>query len=181
MQNQNFEKNKIRNLILIIILLILIAINIYVYIIHHTEETQVANINNIVNESTNYSIATEEQTTNSLETKISNMTERNRMQTYFGQYITYIESEKYETAYSKLNASFKEKYFPTIDKFKEYYKTKYPSISNLTYSNIERQGEYYILTVTVSASLDTSFKSFEESVVIKENGNNDYEISFKVE
>lgn len=172
---------KIKRLCLLILVLILMAINIYIYLINNKTSNQKSNQNNVsTNQNVNSTVASNEEVTNALESKIADMGERTRMQTYYGQFINLVETGKYDEAYEKLNKKFKTNYFPSVDKFKEYVVSKYPKNIRLVYTNIDRQGEYYILTVTVYDSFDENYQSFQQTVVVKENGNNDYEISFQV-
>ncbi len=193
-------REKLKKIILAIVVLILLLSNLIIFI-NHLEKQNFNNNNktNIVNStssqnneniitnnetnSTNFEINTtddEEKTKNALEDNISSMGERNRMQTYFGQFILLIEKNEYEEAYLKLNTKFKENYFKTLDDFKKYVTEKYPKAIRLEYTNIERQGEYYILSVNIYDTFDST-KVISQSTVVKENGNDDYEISFQVE
>ena len=114
--------------------------------------------------------------------KIQNMSEIGRIQIYCGEFLKFIEQERYEKAYKCLNDEFKNNYFDTLEKFTEYVKNKYPKTNiAVTYNNAERRGGVFILKVKISQVLNTEFKGFEQRIVIRENGANDYKISFQVE
>lgn len=173
------DDKKITNLIFIIIILFLVAINIYIYIVNN-KTTIVESINNkTVNDYYN-DMASNEEVAQSITNNLNTMSERNRMQTYIGTYLTLIENQKYDEAYAKLNTTFKSTYFPTIEKYEEYIKSKYPKEIGVTYENIERQGEYYIVTIKLYDTSDSKYSTMEQRIVIKETGNNIYEISFQV-
>lgn len=106
--------------------------------------------------------------------------ERRRMQIYFGQYMRLIDTKQYEKAYSKLNPEFKQANFADINKFIEYCKKTYPSTSSIEYDTINRNGDMYILTVNITDSFNTNFKTLTQRIVVKEISNNNYEISFQL-
>lgn len=124
----------------------------------------------------------EKEEENTIIGKIKDMSETGRIQVYCGEFLKFIEQERYEKAYKCLNEEFKNNYFDTIEKFIEYVKSKYPKTNiAVTYNNVERRGEIFILKVKISQVLNNEFESFEQRIVIRENGANDYKISFQVE
>ena len=50
----------------------------------------------------------------------------------------------------------------------------------LEYKSIERQGEYYIVSVLISSEIATNKPSIQQRFVLHENDFNDFEISFQV-
>ena len=101
---------------------------------------------------------------------------------HFGEFIKYIEDERYDKAYSLLNESFKNRYFENIEKFIEYAKNKYPKKNiAVNYNENKRYGDLYILTVDISDLINNEFESFTQRIVIRENSANDFKISFQVE
>lgn len=112
---------------------------------------------------------------------LKSMGEADRMYTYFGKYITLIESGKYEEAYNLLYEDFKEQYFQTLEAFKTYVTDRYPQFISVQYDSIERQGEYYILTVVIRDSIPKAdIVTLQQKFVIHEKGFNDFELSFQV-
>ena len=112
--------------------------------------------------------------------ELGNLGERDRIEYYLSEFITAIENKNYETAYQMLYGEFKEKYFPSISDFEEYAKTKFPSMISLEHTNIERNGDTYILWITLSNPLAGKKSQKEMNFVIRENGLNDFELSFSV-
>ena len=112
--------------------------------------------------------------------ELSNMGERDRMEHYLSEFITAVESGNYETAYQMLYSEFKENYFPSISDFEKYAKGTFPSIIALKNTNIERNGDIYVLWVTISNPLSGKASEKEMNFVIKENDLNDFELSFSV-
>ena len=180
------EKNKLNYLILIIVILILIAINLYIFINNYfnTEESlgEINNLNN-VEINTDYELVSEEEEEENRINKIASLTEKQRMQTYFGQYISYIESKNYEEAYNLLYDGFKQTYFKTLEEFKDYAINNYPNNIVVEYTDIQRQGTIFILTVKVKDALNSIDQEGieEQQVVIIENSTNDFKLSFEVQ
>lgn len=166
-------KKRLKILITLIIVLIIIAIVIIVLINNQNSK------NKNRNELDDNTLEQIEQ--NALIENLADMTELNRVQTYFGEFLEYIESENYSEAYNHLNENFKNKYFGTLEKFTNYVKTKYPKNLYVKYPTYERQGEVYILTVTIGEIFNENFAEFEQRVVIRENGANQYTISLQLE
>ena len=112
--------------------------------------------------------------------KLQKMTERDRIEYYFSKFINYIKDEEYTKAYELLYPEFKENYFKTQEEFRDYAKKIYPKSVGFSYNNIDRQGNIYVLMITV---IDTNKKVGEEKsqrIVIRENEINDFELSFQV-
>lgn len=112
--------------------------------------------------------------------KLKEMTERDRMEYYFNEFISYIKEENYSAAYDLLYPEFKENYFKTLEEFRDYAKKLYPKSVAFSYNDIQRQGYIYVLIVDV---IDPSKKVSEaksQRIVIKENNFNDFVLSFQV-
>ena len=110
---------------------------------------------------------------------LKSMSERDRMEHYFAEYADYIESGNYEKAYNLLYPDFKNKYFPTLEKFVQYIKNTYPESMAFSYNNIDRQGTIYVLDIDI---LDVKNKQNKKShrVVIEEFDFDDFVLSFQV-
>ena len=168
---------KIKKIIIIIIIGILVLLNIAIFVKQQTinNKKQITN-----SSSTNSNISNEESENNSVQEQVSQMGERNRMQTYFGEFISEIEDKNYEKAYQMLNEKFKANYFDTEKKFEDYVKNKYPEQIAVKYTNIDRQGDLYVLTYEITSPFDSNYTKLTQRAVVKENGNNDFTISFQV-
>lgn len=113
-------------------------------------------------------------------TELSEMNERERMERYVGKFLEAVRNEKYETAYGMLYEDFKERYFQTLEDFESYAKTKFSSRVSAEYTNIERNGEIYVLWVNISNPLKSKSEAKEINFVIQENALNDFVLSFSV-
>lgn len=179
------EKRRLIYIILAIIILILIAVALQIFIGKKAQsENQVVNnqTENQIN-STNYNTVSAEEEEQNRANKIATLTERQRMQTYFGTYISYVESGDYQSAYDLLYDGFKQNYFPTLDDFITYAQSHYPSNIVVEYTNIERKGTLFILTLKIKDALNdnTQTETEETQVVVMENDINDFKLSFEVE
>lgn len=131
----------------------------------------------------------EEEITAYIDEKISNIErdgladlgERDRMEHYVSKFISSIENEKYDSAYEMLYDDFKKNYFPTYDSFVEYASQKFPKFAAIEHTNIERNGDLYILWTKFSDSLGSKDSYKEIRFVVRENELNDFDISFSVE
>ena len=111
--------------------------------------------------------------------KVKSMSERNRIEYYVSQYIKLLEEQKYDEAYSLLNSDYKKNYFKTQKDFEEYCKEKFSSMLNVKYDNFERNGEIYVLWLTITDAIKGNKTSGEQiNFVVKENSFNNYELSF---
>ena len=173
---------RVSTILLSIVVLILIAVNILIYINNHKTEIQESTDNKVNTENIikNTSVNSEQEIQDKVTNKVATLPEKNRMQIYFGNFITYIEQQDYENAYKLLNESFKNNYFPTIDEFKQYVQ-KYPKNMTVDYQNIDRQGELFVLTVEIKDIFNSSVESIKQRVVIRENNTNNFTLSFQVE
>ncbi len=113
--------------------------------------------------------------------KLQNMGERGRMETYFYDFITYIENNEYEKAYNLLYKGFKENYFPTLEQFIEYVRKTYPEDAAYNYLDIQRHGTIYILKVEIiDVEATTEQETKTQRVVIQENDFNNFVLSFQL-
>ena len=173
---------RVSTILLSIVVLILIAVNILIYINNHKTEIQESTDNKVNTENIikNTSVNSEQEIQDKVTNKVATLPEKNRMQIYFGNFITLIEQNDYEGAYDLLNESFKENYFPTINDFAQYIQ-KYPKNMTVDYQNIDRQGELFVLTVEIKDIFNKDAETINQRVVIRENDTNKYTISFQVD
>lgn len=170
------EKKKIQYIVLAIVILLLLAINIRVFVSNYFDK-KVSKENNRTN-----IVSTEEEDNKNRENKIASLNEKSRIQTYFGTYISYIESKQYEEAYNLLYDGFKQTYFPTIREFQKYALENYPDNISVNYTDISREGAMYIINAEIRDILNSNKQSGSKSirVVIMEEDINKFKISFEV-
>ena len=173
-------KNK-KILIILNILIAIVAIIIAINAIKKAKKSNEFNPSDIPTLTPQQSLQSkEDQIDKTISKKTLKSEERRRMQIYFGQYMRLIETKQYEKAYLKLNADFKQANFGDVNKFIEYCKKTYPTSSSIEYDTINRNGDMYVLTVNITDSFNSNFKTLTQRVVVKEISNNNYEISFQI-
>ena len=113
--------------------------------------------------------------------KLSEMTERDRIEYYFSKFIENIENKNYENAYEMLYDEYKKNYFPNLVDFEEYAKKTFPKMMSIDHTNFERSGNTYILFINMNDSLSGNKNSSKEmKFVIREDGLNEFVMSFSV-
>ena len=111
--------------------------------------------------------------------KIKQMNERTRIEYYVSKYIKLIENGNYDEAYKILNKDYKNRFFKTKKEFIEYCENTFPTMADISYNNFERNGEFYVLWITMGDAVYGSKDTAKEmNFVVKENTFNDYELSF---
>lgn len=178
------EKNKLIFILVLISILIIIAICLFVFINSNFENANNVQQNTGLNENinTNYTTTSNEVDDQNRDALVASLNERQRMQTYFGRYLSYIESGDYESAYNLLYDGFKQNYFPTLKDFETYAQNNYPANMVVEYINIERQGTIFILTIKIRNALNDNTQTDvpEQQIVVTENDVNDFKLSFEV-
>lgn len=168
-------KNK-KVILVLMIILVIVAIAISVIITNMKKQP----ITNNAASSNEVHMKTDEQINAEEIEELKSMTEKERIRFYVSKYISYIETNEYEKAYALLNDDFKANYFPTVQDFKNYTKNKYPDIITMNNSSIQREGKYYILTITFADMIEDK-KNFAQKFIIVENNYNDFVLSFQAE
>lgn len=140
------------------------------------------------NKGIDYNNLTQEEISVALEKEIDQMeintvaslNERDRIEYYVSKFVEAIEEKDYERAYDMLYDDFKENYFPTLSSFEEYADSKFSKVLSLDHTNFERNGDYYILWITMSDPLSGKNSSKDMNFVVRENALNDFDLSFSV-
>ena len=112
--------------------------------------------------------------------KLKQMEERDRMEYYFSKFISYIKLDEYSKAYDLLYPEFKENYFKTEKDFINYAKKLYPKSVAFSYNDIQRQGYVYVLIIDVIDTSKSTENRKSQRIVIKEDGFNNFVLSFQV-
>ena len=169
------KKNK-KILIVIIILLVLLLIGaILIFQKLNGKDSKNKTEKELIDKQEAYIEEKNKETVQSL----SDMSEDQRMEYYCGKFFGLIDNDLYNEAYKLLYSDYKENYFPTLANFKKYFEEYFPEEISLSYQNIERLGDIYVLTVGVTDGVNFSYgKNFPLYVVIQENELNDFVISF---
>lgn len=167
-------KNK-KTIITLMIICIILAIIISLIILSIKKDNEAKP--NVPSE--NHIETAEEKNAREIE-ELKKLGETTRMQFYISKYISYIEEGDYENAYNLLYDEFKQNYFKTQEEFTSYIKNKYSDIITLDYEKTERLGPYYVVTVNFKDLINDT-KNYTQLFVLKENGFNDFVLSFQAE
>lgn len=175
-------KNINKKMIIIGIVIVIIIISVILIILNNNSNNNEVS-NNDGNNNQNYS-KTEKTVSKEEQEKISKLKtkkEAERIKTYLGTYLKYIETKDYSSAYSLLYDEFRQNYFPTLEDYENYIKEQdFPELLTIDYDNITTQGELYIVTVRIgNMQARSETQKVEKRFIIKENDYNDYYISFK--
>lgn len=170
------DSEKLRKILRILLLIVAILVIIVLIILTEINKSKNNKTSAISEQEDN-----EEIVENSITSNISKMSEEDRIESYIGEFISLIEEKNYSQAYNKLNANFKNNYFKTVEDFEKYAESKYPSNPNIEYSSIERIGEIYLIQTKITDVIDSNFQEVSQKFVVRENGANDYTISFEAD
>ena len=175
--------------LLFIILIAIIATCIYVYvnkiltptmnnnqvIAKYESEKSKNEENEIIEEEV------KEQTEEEKILELKSMNETDRIHEYYAEYINAIDARNFEKAYEYLYPEFKQNYFPEQSEFEKYINENYPEYLGVEYTDIDRQGTYYILTVRIYNALDEEITTYlEQKFVIYETDFGEFTLSFQV-
>lgn len=176
---------RLKKILRIIIILILILINIFILIKNllneEVKKSESSNNvgTNVVGQENILSSGIISNETTIIENRMSSMSEGNRAQTYFGEFIDEVENEEFSNAYNMLNDEYKKNYFPNQSDFEQYVKEKYPKGSiAVKYNSFDKKSDLFVLDVIIYSITDSNSNQLNQTVVIKENGLNDFKISF---
>lgn len=159
---------------IVIIAVVLILILVFLIIISRRKEFP-SNPEEMAKADAEY----QEKRDEGIKKDLYNKSEQERMQYYCANFFQLVDSNNYEKAYELLYGDYKENYFPTLNNFKRYFQENFPSDFALSYTNIERLGDIYVLMVSVKDTVNGSYgHNFDMYVVLQENELNDYVLSF---
>lgn len=91
-----------------------------------------------------------------------------------------INAKDYKYAYNCLAESFKQNNFTTQKQFENYIKNNFYNKNDVKYLNYRKEGNYYIYTVNIINSVDTT-KSVQKDFIVNLKENRQFEMSFSVE
>lgn len=174
--NKNNKISKLNPFIIIIIILVIAIIAILVYSII-VSKSYSGEDKTVIDKGTGQVVSGE-----TLE--LYSMEEPERIKYYFNKYIDCLENKDYETAYNMLDPRFKNNYFQTLDSYISYVNSKYSPIISVTYDDLTRMGNYYILDVTfldLFSSTDDNMVGITQKFIFYETDYDVYTMSFQAE
>lgn len=104
-----------------------------------------------------------------------------RVGTYIGQYISLLNSKKYDKAYGLLNEGFKELNFPTLESYVEYVKEKYSRQKSVQYVKFKLEGYVYVVdTVIKDLPIYENPQEFKQVFRFQETNSGEFNLSFGI-
>ena len=91
-----------------------------------------------------------------------------------------VNANDYNYAYNCLAESFKQNKFPTQKQFENYIKNNFYNKNDVKYLNYRKEGNYYIYTVNIINSADTT-KSVQKDFIVNLKDDRQFEMSFSIE
>ena len=177
--NTAFNMLKIGGVIILIILIGITFIPRFINSSNPTDEISEAQI--ALDKQAQEDQASKEIENKAIVEKLSRMQERDRMEYYVSHFITNCEKGRYDLAYETLGTEFKNNYFATEIEFENYAKSKFPSMADVSFTNIERNNNVYVLWVTITDAINgTKDSGIEYNFVVEEKDINDIQLAFSV-
>ena len=91
-----------------------------------------------------------------------------------------LNRKDYEYVYSKLDNSFKQNNFSTIEEFENYIKNNFYNINKAKYEDFEDKTDIYVYKVTLSDATEENTDVVEKSFIMKLEDERNYSISFNI-
>ncbi len=109
--------------------------------------------------------------------EVKDKSEMRRMKIYLGDIFDNIEKENFSEIYARLDAKFKENYFPKQKVMEDYFKGEFPEGAGYVIKNFERLGTLYVYVIDIMSVKDARKKT-DMKFIFEEYGLNDYTFSF---
>lgn len=166
--NEQAKKKKLLKIILILLVVLLIVVVIIIRSVINSKQPKTEE--EILSEY-------EKQKNERAIVDLSGKSENERMKYYCSEFFKYIGLKRYEEVYDMLYSEYKENYFPTLASFEKYMSEYFSEDVSITYNNIERLGNMYVLWIDVKEVYNNGY-SFSMNIVIREDAYNDIKMSF---
>lgn len=96
------------------------------------------------------------------------------------KFITMINSKDYQAVYSKLDETFKNNNFSTLNDFKNYIKQNLFEYNSVSYDSWSNEGEIYIYQIIISDKTANSRETKNMEIIMKLNSDMDFIMSFNI-
>lgn len=117
---------------------------------------------------------------NNFKNKYSKLNKESKVTTNVDMFIKMINSGDYQHAYNKLDETFRNNNFGSVDDFENYIKENFFENNYLNVNKIEQKGDYYVLNATLKSNISSVADSMEKNFVIKLNEGTDFVMSFEI-
>lgn len=123
----------------------------------------------------NYTIITE-----NYKNKYNKLDNESKAKTNVDMFIKMINSGDYQHAYNKLDETFRNNNFGSVDNFENYIKENFFENNYLNVNKIEQKGDYYVLNAALKSDISSVADTMDKSFVIKLNEGTDFVMSFEI-
>lgn len=123
----------------------------------------------------NYTIITE-----NYKNKYSKSNNESKVVTNIDMFIKMINSSDYRHAYNKLDETFRNNNFGSVENFESYIKENFFENNYLVVDKIEQKGEYYIVNAILKSNTSSAAESMDKNFVIKLNEDTNFVMSFEI-
>lgn len=123
----------------------------------------------------NYTIITE-----NYKNKYSKSNNESKVVTNIDMFIKMINSSDYRHAYNKLDETFRNNNFGSVENFESYIKENFFENNYLVVDKIEQKGEYYIVNAILKSNTSSAADSMDKNFVIKLNEDTNFVMSFEI-
>lgn len=112
--------------------------------------------------------------------RLKGKSEYARMKIYLGDIVRKLNEKNYSELYKRLEPSYKEKYFKTLEEFEKYFKEYYPESFSIKHVNFEAIGDYYVVESDIISNNSKEENKNKKGLyfVFREYDFNDYVFSF---
>ena len=149
-------------IMLVVCIVLMICFQVQKYKNSHKKYANIVVENGIVKSDADY----DQLQKNNMKSKLANMGERDRMEYYIAHFINCCENKRYDLAYELLSDGAKQ---------------HFPSMADLNFDNIQREGNTYIMWVIITDPINgTKDSGIEYNFVIEEKDLNDINLAFSV-
>lgn len=123
----------------------------------------------------NYTIITE-----NYKNKYNKLDNESKAKTNVDMFIKMINSSDYRHAYDKLDETFRNNNFGSVENFESYIKENFFENNYLIVDKIEQKGEYYVVSTTLKSDISSAADSKNKNFVIKLNEGTNFVMSFEI-
>lgn len=125
----------------------------------------------------NYTIESEE-----FISEYENASEETKIATNLDKLFKMINNKEYENIYDNyLNVEFRNRYFSNLQDFETFMKNNFFEYNYLGNKYIEKDGNYYIITINYKEGLSSAAEDREYTIIMNLKENTDFEISFNMQ
>ncbi len=121
----------------------------------------------------NYTIETDQ-----FKSDYNNLSAQRKVMVNIDKYIKMLNTKDYETAYNKLDETFKKNNFSTLEKYIKYIKNNFYEYNKIEFTELSEQGDIYLYTVKITDNTVAKSKEITKTFVMQLKEGTDFVMSF---